>query len=116
MKKQQETRGRLARLLDRIVITGFWNVKTRTKTKCYLCGFEHSRSGQAVVSHMRKHVREGVVIEIMRPGDRGQETSRKWVSADWTDDGSGYRASYWQTDYSNRKLEAARKAKAAKEL
>lgn len=37
------------------------------KTTCFFCGKSISRNGLGFVSHMRKHVREGIACEV-KPG------------------------------------------------
>ena len=70
-------------------------MKAYSKTVCYICGLEHSRSGHVVASHMRKHVREGKVVEITY----SDGYSRQWVSPDFPMGEDGYFKSSWQKDY-----------------
>lgn len=37
--------------------------RTYSLDKCYICGKQHSMNGLARTNHMRKHVREGILME-----------------------------------------------------
>lgn len=39
--------------------------RTYQRNKCFYCGKNHSSNGLATVNHMRKHVREGTVVEVL---------------------------------------------------
>jgi len=53
--------------------------RTYSTTTCFLCGKQHSTNGLAFINHMRMHVRQGELKEIVGVGDviRFERTKKK---------------------------------------
>lgn len=65
-------------------------MKTYSKGKCGICGQVVSYNGFAMVSHLRKHVREGKLIEITTPDCKTEFKSADLNKNDYSSSASAY--------------------------